>query len=112
MDWKIGFSLEIQRAVDARARGNEGQARVCARRAAGIVVREYFQRNHMPVHSPSAYALLVELAGMSGLPENVRKAAESLTLRVSAEFTLPAELDLVESARLLAENLLKDRGQG
>jgi hypothetical protein len=44
-------------AVEVRARGNEGQARVCARRAAGAVLREYFQRRGLPVRSPSAYDL-------------------------------------------------------
>ena len=41
-DWQEKLNLEFQRAEDARAKNNEGQARVCARRAAGIAIREYF----------------------------------------------------------------------
>ena len=39
-DWKVEVETEFERAKAARARGNEGQARVCARRAAGIASEE------------------------------------------------------------------------
>ncbi len=45
-------------ALAARGRGNEGQARVCARRAAGVAVREYFLRLGIPIVNPGAYDLL------------------------------------------------------
>ncbi|MBM2849365.1 MAG: hypothetical protein HW418_2307 [Anaerolineales bacterium] len=35
---------ELAQAHKARAAGNEGQARVCARRAAGIALREWYKR--------------------------------------------------------------------
>jgi hypothetical protein len=35
---------EFELAERARANGNEGRARVCARRAAGIAAREYLTR--------------------------------------------------------------------
>ena len=112
MEWKTKFDLEIQRAMDVRARGNEGQARVCARRAAGIAAREYFQRSNLPPGNSSAYDLLIKLLGMPGLAENVRKASQSLTLRVTEEFKLPDDVDLIQAARTLAEALLEDPGEG
>ena len=39
MEWKTKFEQEMGLAKTARARGNEGQARVCARRAAGALER-------------------------------------------------------------------------
>jgi hypothetical protein len=108
MDWKKKFDQEIEMALAARARGNEGQARVCARRAAGVVAHTYFLRGGLPVRSSSAYDLLKELAQLSILPEHVRRAAEYLTLRVTAEFKLPVEVDLIGAARELAEALLPD----
>jgi hypothetical protein len=110
MDWKNKFALEIQMAVEVRARGNEGQARVCARRAAGVVLREYFQRRGLPVRSTSAYDLLKDLLSLPGLPEPVYLAAEYLTLRVTEEFKLPVDVDLIQEARTLAESLLPDSG--
>jgi hypothetical protein len=106
MDWKIKFDREIQIAVQARQHDNEGQARVCARRAAGVVVHEYFIRRGVPVRNDSAYDLLKNLSGVAGLPEELRQAAEFLTLRVTEEFKLPVEVDLLQAAQTLAKGLL------
>ena len=38
-DWKKDLTLEFERAAQARIQKNEGQMRVCARRAAGIAGR-------------------------------------------------------------------------
>jgi hypothetical protein len=106
MDWKTKFNLEIEKAFEVRALGNEGQARVCARRAAGVVVREYFQRRGLLVRTSSAYDLLLELLQVPDLPEPARQAAEYLTLRVTQEFKLPITVDLIQAAQTLADNLL------
>ena len=116
MDWKKKFLQEIQLGSDARARGNEGQARVCARRAAGEVVREYFRRRGsraeigitMSVHTSSVYDLLKILLEIPDLPEAARREAEYLTLRVTEAFVLPVEVDLLRSAAALAKSLLPD----
>jgi len=104
--WQEKFKQEIDRANEVRARGNEGQARVCARRAAGIVIREYFARRGIRAASPSAYDLLKELLGMDDLPADARQSAEALTLRVTEEFKLPVDVDLVQEALTLCERLL------
>lgn len=106
MDWKAKLELEFERAADARARGNEGQARVCARRAAGIAIREYYARRGQSVRTPSAYDLLQLLADEPHLDPDLKQAAAYLTLRVTEEFKLPVEVDLIEEARKLSEGLL------
>jgi len=106
MDWKNNFKQEIDMASAARARGNEGQARVCARRAAGVVAREYFQRLGRPLHNPSAYDLLMELLTLDDLPELARQSLQNLTQRVTEEFELPEGIDLLLEARSLAASLL------
>ncbi|HEY9528224.1 MAG TPA: hypothetical protein VIR02_14110, partial [Anaerolineales bacterium] len=58
MDWQAQVNAEFEKAEQARANGNEGQARVCARRAAGIVIREYLTRQGIRPPSVSAYDLL------------------------------------------------------
>ena len=105
-DWKARLDLEFERAADARARGNEGQARVCARRAAGIAIREYYTRRGQPVRTPSAYDLLQLLADEPDLGPDLKRAAAYLTLRVTEEFKLPVEVDLLAEARKLCEGLL------
>lgn len=105
-DWKTTLQHEFELAEAARARGNEGQARVCARRAAGVALREYFQRRGIAVRSPSAYDLLKEFVALADAPADLRTMAGYLTLRVTEEFKLPISVDLVKEARTLCERLL------
>jgi HEPN domain-containing protein len=105
-EWKNEILAEFERAEQARARGNEGQARVCARRAAGIAARQYFARQGRPLRTPSAYELLNLLAKEPRLSPDLRQAAVYLTLRVNEEFKLPVEVDLIAEARKLCTALL------
>jgi HEPN domain-containing protein len=105
-DWKAQLELEFERAEAARARGNEGQTRVCARRAAGIAIREYYARRGQPVRTPSAYDLLQLLTDEPRLSPDLKQAAAYLTLRVTEEFKLPVDVDLLNEARKLCDGLL------
>ena len=50
----------------ARVQGLEGRARVCARRAAGAAVREFFELRGLPLPGPSAVDLLEALRELPG----------------------------------------------
>ncbi len=106
--WKTRLQAEFSRAQAARSRGNEGQARVCARRGAGIAVREYFSRQGKPSPAASVMDLFQELSLDPSIPPGSREIIEHLTLRVDQSFQLPQGLDLVEEARRLCETLLPD----
>lgn len=105
-EWKTNLQREFEMAEAARARGNEGQARVCARRAAGVALREYYARRGMVVRTSSAYDLLRIFMGLDDAPPGLREIAGHLTLRVTEEFKLPLDVDLVQEARTLCERLL------
>ncbi len=107
MDWQTQINSEFEKAEQARVRGNEGQARVCARRAAGIAVREYLTRRGIRPPSTSAYDLLNLLKDDSGLSPDLKLIADHLTLRVTEEFKLPVDVDLISEARKFCEELLK-----
>ena len=107
-NWKEKLQIEFERAETARAGGNEGQARVCARRAAGIAIREYYARRGQAVRTPSAYELLHLLTEEPHLSPDLKQAAVYLTLRVNEEFKLPVEVDLLNEARKLCDALLKE----
>ena len=98
---------EFKRAEQARANNNEGQARVCARRAAGIAIREYLTRKGIRPPSTSSYDLLNLIKDDPLLPIDLRLIAEHLTLRVTEEFKLPVDVDLVAEAKRLCDELLK-----
>lgn len=106
MDWQSDIKAEFEKAEQARARGNEGQARVCARRAAGIAVREYLTRRGIRPPSVSAYDLLNLIKDDPRLSPDLKMIADHLTLRVTEEFKLPLEADLVAEARKFCQELL------
>ena len=101
------MQTEFDRAMQARARGNEGQARVCARRAAGIAIREYLTRQAIRPPSSSAYDLLNLIKEDAHLSSDMKRIADHLTLRVTEDFKLPVEADLIAEARAFCEDLLK-----
>jgi len=105
--WQEQIRREFERAEQARANGNEGQARVCARRAAGIAIREYFIRKGILPPSVSAYDLLSLIKDDPLLSPDLKLIADHLTLRVTEEFKLPVKADLVAEARKLCDELLK-----
>ena len=108
MDWRLEFEHELVRALQARDRGNEGQGRVCARRAAGIIAREYLARRGLHPGSRSAIDLLEQLRRQVDLPAPSLLLIEHLTQRVDEAFRLPPDVDLIAEARKLRSNLLPE----
>ena len=104
--WKTRFDINLHQAEAARAVGNEGKARVCARRAAGIVVEEYLRRQGLQLTQASAYAQLRFLADQAEVAPAVRSVAGHFLLHVSVEHKLPLEADLIDEALWLASQLL------
>lgn len=107
MDWQQNIEAEFEKAKEARARGNEGQARVCARRAAGIAVREYLSRRGIRPASASAYDLLNFIKEDPLLPPDLKQVADHLTVRVTEEFKLPVDVDLVAEAKQFCAEITK-----
>ncbi len=105
-NWQTEIESEFIKASQARERGNEGQARVCARRAAGIAVREYLSRRGIRPSSASAYDLLNLLKEDALLAPDLKRIADHLTVRVTEEFRLPVDVDLVDEAKTFCEELL------
>ncbi len=106
-NWHPEIEAEFEKAAQARERANEGQARVCARRAAGIAIREYLTRRGIRPPSASAYDLLNLLKNDPLLSPDLRLIADHLTLRVTEEFKLPINVDLVAEAKDFCGQILK-----
>lgn len=102
------YRNELEQAQKAREQGKEGQARVCARRAAGLAIQEYLNRKGIQPISVSALDLLNLIKEESLLPPDLKLVAEHLTLRVTEDFKLPIEADLIAESRQLCEWLEKN----
>lgn len=101
------IQAELERAEKARAEANEGMARVCARRAAGLAAEEYITKKRLPFLGASAYERLNFLSQYHSVPAEIRQIAGNLLVRVSPDHTLPLESDLLQDARWLIEKLLE-----
>lgn len=105
--WEQEFQKEIERAEAAREAGNEGMARVCARRAAGVVVGEYFQQKGIVLGKMGVYDRLRVLINQTNTPPEIRRIAEHFVLHVTPQRTLPVEADLIAEARWLLTALIR-----
>lgn len=105
MDGRAEIHAELDKAQQARARGNEGQARVCARRAAGLAIREYLARRGTPTKNASAIDLLHQLREDPAISPDLKSLIDHLTLRVDEEFSLPLAVDLIADAKQLCDML-------
>ena len=100
------IEIEINNAILARNIGKEGQARVYARRAAGIAVRRFFEQKNFPMQNISVIELLLSLINQPDIPSSARQNAINLTMHVSESFELPVNVDLIEEARSLCKQLV------
>jgi hypothetical protein len=103
--WPDRVYQEINRAVEARGKGNEGMARVCARRAAGYIAMTYYRNNNGHEISSSAYGNLVALAAEEKLPFTTREKISHFLITVNKEHQLPDSIDLIADVAWLVEHL-------
>lgn len=103
--------LELDKAQLTRQKGNEGMARVLARRAAGLAVREYLSGLGVDQHGLSLNALIKDESVRKQLPASTYEALDRLTTRIGMDFQFPADFDLLLDAQLVIEILSINHGE-
>lgn len=106
LEWKKLTVEELNHAENSQEQGNEGRARVCARRAAGHVAGEYLQRNGMKVDSMNSLNRLKAMLSRTELSQDTKSIIEHFLIHTTTEHNLPIEADLIEDVRFLALELL------
>jgi hypothetical protein len=106
--WEEIVSRELGLAETARSAGNEGMARVCARRAAGAIIAEYLRREGLPQSNASAFDLLRYMGSQPGMTARTLEVVGHFLVRITPEHELPIEADLIADARWLADELLSN----
>ena len=103
----MDIEAELTYAQAAMQAGNIGQARVCARRAAGMAVREWYRRRKGKGDSAywggDALKQLQRLEADGLALERIRTAARRLTTKVDFDHNLPFDTNPIEDARLIIE---------
>lgn len=94
----IHVQEEILLAKQSREEGNEGRARVCARRAAGTAAGQFLIGKGVGNSQDNAVQSLIRLSAIDSLPDRVQIAARWLVMRVDESSNLPQEVDLIQEA--------------
>jgi len=102
---RLQIKEELLLAKQSRLEGNEGRARVCARRAAGAAVQEYFQKNEKTQEQENAIESLLVLSQVTKLPARVQEAVNWLVQRVNPDHNLPPGVDLIHEAGVVIQYL-------
>ncbi len=85
-------------------------ARVCARRAAAILVRKFYSRHRKETAHRSGIAAVRSLASDPEVSEEVRRVASHFLLTINFEHDLPPGVDLLADALALERALFGDVG--
>lgn len=90
-------------ARQSRLEGNEGRARVCARRAAGAAAQGFLRKAGLGDRSENALDSLRALKAELELPARVERAVDFLLQRVDSEYNLPPDVDLIAEAETVID---------
>jgi hypothetical protein len=107
-DWKAEYNNEINQAIQARQSGKEGMARVCARRAAGIVIGEYLARHSHTNPTNSAFERLILFTQLPEVDQSYKIVAHHCLMKVNRKYELPLDSDLISEVIWLEKSLLFD----
>jgi hypothetical protein len=106
----MDIESELTHAREAPAAGQPGKARVCARRAAGWAIREWYRRLGGAGWRGDALKQLARLRDDERAPEAVRQAAARLTTKVDEHHHVPFDADPLEDAQTLIAFASEDKG--
>jgi hypothetical protein len=110
-NWNIEFLKEIEQARISRQSGNEGRARVCARRAAGIAAGEYLSQIQPDYQIKGALENLTNLQSHLSISKNIKDSISLFIIHVDYEHNLPVDVDLIEKAVEIRDKLLTTNEQ-
>ncbi|MCB2178691.1 hypothetical protein KQH61_04670 [bacterium] len=107
------ISHELAQARQAQTSGNQGRARVCARRAAGWAIEAYLRAQGQASPTPNAFKNIQYFATLPGHSEKIKTVLHHLTVKMEKDsedteaYYPVAGVDLIDEARWLVEELLQ-----
>ena len=103
--------FELKKAQQTRQKGNEGMARVLARRSAGLAIRAYLSDMGIAQNGLSLNALIKDEGVRKLLPTSTHEALDRLSTRIGMDFQFPADFDLLLDAQLVVNILSTNHGE-
>jgi hypothetical protein len=86
--------------------GNDGKARVCARRACSFVIFYWLQNHPDFDFGKTAISLLENIRDFNSFPEDVKLAAKRLTTKVNVQFDTGYKENPIDDARIIINYFL------
>ena len=112
-NWRAKSLEDLFRADEARREGNEGRARVCARRAAGWAASAFLDENKYADLRNSGFQNILQLAIYFEKDERIVALCDHLSASLEKDFPddtshLAPNIDLLADARDLILKLYPD----
>lgn len=96
---------ELTKATKGLQNGNDGLARVCARRALALASQHWAEQRNLPTWKGDAMQLLRQIQEETTFPLPVRAAAQRLLTKVTEQTQLPMTTDPITDARIILDHL-------
>ena len=98
---------ELAKAETGLREGNDGLARVCARRAVALGAQDWMERNERSEWPAGAMNQLLKIQQEEAFPPAMREAAQRLLTKVSQRDQAPVSIDPIADARLILTHLTR-----
>ncbi len=112
MSQATAIDQELAAAAVAWREGNEGKARVCARRAVALAAESWLAQMATPLWGGDAMEHLRRIQQQVFFPLLVRQAAERLTTAVTRRHQAPFTSDPIDDATVIIAYLTADATDG
>jgi len=106
---RAGIRRELESGEAACVAGNDGKARVCARRAAGIAIAYWLYHHPERIWGLDAMTRLNHVRADSTFPAEIREAATRLTTKITGRFSSAFSTNPLDDCRILADYFLGGR---
>ncbi|MCW5873780.1 MAG: hypothetical protein KIS88_03960 [Anaerolineales bacterium] len=115
MSWQDTVRKELATADAARARGNEGMARVCARRAAGWAIKAHLGEAGVNLDTNSVIEHFRHMLAQDDTQAELRLLLEHLRMpklrpNLEEDSFFPEDIDLIAEARQVIGMLFPGEG--
>ncbi len=101
MNWRERIEEELAKAATRLREGNDGLARVCARRAVALGAQHRIARKGVIAPPADAMSQLRKIQEDEGFPLRVREGAQRLMTKVTQRDQVTISTDPIADARLI-----------
>ncbi|MEC4675179.1 MAG: hypothetical protein VST68_13400 [Nitrospirota bacterium] len=101
MNWREQIEQELAKAATGLREGNDGLARVCARRAVALGAQNRMERSGVSAPPADAMHQLRKIQEDEEFPLWVREVAQRLLTKVTQRDQVPMSTDPIADARLI-----------